>query len=131
MTTRAIVGSLTMMFVLAFPAHADGKEEFQKYFNDVATRVKATDNPSEKREILNGSFHTMVKALDMVQNSPGISQEDRAGIDRLRATVQEKQNELEGSNGFTRVPDGQLNAFSQYVVQDMEQADQIITISLD
>jgi hypothetical protein len=29
-----------------------------------------------------------------------------------------------------RVPDEQLNAFSDYVVQDMEQADQIITISL-
>jgi hypothetical protein len=29
-----------------------------------------------------------------------------------------------------RVSDGQLNNFSNYVVQDMEQADQVITISV-
>ncbi len=35
-----------------------------------------------------------------------------------------------GSNGYERVADAQLNAFSDYVVQDMEQADKSITISL-
>ena len=63
--------------------------------------------------------------------SPLISQEDRAGIDRFKATLQEKQDELAGLKGFERVPDAQLNAFSDYVVQDMEQAaDRTITISL-
>ncbi len=42
-----------MMFVLALPANAGGKGELQKYFSDAASKVKATDNPSEKREILN------------------------------------------------------------------------------
>lgn len=130
MTVRIVFGSIAMMCVLAFPAHADGKRELQKYFSDTATEVKETGNPAEKREILNESLHTMSKALDVLRSSPGISQEDRVGIDRLKATVQEKLNELEGSNGFVRVPDNQLNAFSDYVVQDMEQADQMITISL-
>jgi hypothetical protein len=35
-----------------------------------------------------------------------------------------------GSNGYDRVADAQLNAFSDYVVQDMEQAERQITISL-
>ena len=35
-----------------------------------------------------------------------------------------------GSNGYERVSDAQLNAFSDYVVQNMEQADKTITISL-
>jgi len=92
--------------------------------------VKATDNPSEKREILSESFQTMSKALDMVRSSPSITKDDGVAIDRFKATLQERQDELAGSNGYVRVSDEQLNAFSDYVVQDMEQADQIITISL-
>jgi hypothetical protein len=130
MTARMIFGSFVMMCVLALSAQADGKGEIQKYFNDAAAKVKATANPSEKRAILNKSFNEMSKALDMVQRSPGISQDDRAGIDRLQATVHEWRNELEGSNGYLRVPDGELNAFSNYVVQDMEQAGPVIAISL-
>ena len=130
MKTRIVFGFIVMMFVLALPTNAGGKEQFQKYFSDAASKVKATDNPSEKRAILNESFQTMSKALDMVQRSPLISKEDIFAIDRFKATLQEKQDELAGSNGFVRVPDGQLNAFSNYVVQDMEQAAQMVTISL-
>jgi hypothetical protein len=129
MKTRIAFGSIVMMFVLALPVHAGGKGDLQKYFSDVANKVKATENPSEKRAILNESFHTMSKALDMVQSSPLISKDDRVGINRFKATLQEKQDELAGSNGYVRVSDKQLNAFSDYVVQDMEQAD-TITISV-
>ena len=66
----------------------------------------------------------------MVQRSPSNSKEDGVVIDRVKVIVQEKQDELAGSSGYERVSDEQLNAFSDYVVQDMEQADQIITISL-
>ena len=59
-----------------------------------------------------------------------ISKEDLIGIDRLKATLQAKQNELTGINGYERVSDEQLNNFSNYVLQDMEQADQMVTISL-
>jgi hypothetical protein len=130
MTARIVFGSIVMMFVLALPATAGEKGELQKYFNDVANKVKATDNPSEKRTILTESFQTMSKALDMVQKMPLISKDDGAGMDRVKAMLQEKQDELAGTNGYVRVSDAQLNAFSNYVVQDMEQADQVISISL-
>jgi hypothetical protein len=129
MKARIAFGSIVMMFVLSLPVSAGGKGDLQKYFSDAANKVKATDNPSEKRAILNESFHTMSKALDMVQSSPLISKDDRVGINRFKATLQEKQDELAGSNGYMRVSDKQLNAFSDYVVQDMEQAD-TITISV-
>jgi hypothetical protein len=119
-----------MMFILALHANADGKGDLQKYFSDAANKVKATDNPSEKRTILNESFQTMSKALDMVQRSPLISKDDGVAIDRFKAILQEKQDELAGRNGYVRVSDGQLNAFSDYVVQDMEQAAVTIVISL-
>ena len=130
MKARIAIGFMVLMFVLTLPASAGVKGELQKYFNNTATKVKATDNPSEKRAILNESFQTMSKALDMVQRSPSISKNDDAGIERVKAMLQEKQDELAGTNGCVRVPDQQLNAFSNYVVQDMEQADQIISISL-
>ena len=59
-----------------------------------------------------------------------MSANDLAGIHQLRIALQEKQDELAGHNGYVRVSDERLNAFSDYVVQDMEQADQVITISV-
>ncbi len=72
----------------------------------------------------------MSAALDIVKSLPLVSNDDVEGINRLKATLQQKQDELAGNNGYARVPDNQLNAFSDYVVQDMEQADQVVTISL-
>jgi hypothetical protein len=130
MLARTVFGVVVMMFVLIQAGFAGGKDDIQKYFNDTASKVKATTDPAEKRAILDKSLQTMSKALDKVQKSPLISKEDREGIKKFKATLKENQDELAGSNGFERVPDAQLNAFSDYVVQNMEQADKTITISL-
>jgi hypothetical protein len=130
MTARNVVGLFAVICLLGPTASAGGKGELQKYFSDAETKVKATDNPSDKRRILNESFQTMSKALDLLQESPLVSDEDGTVIRRLRATVQERQDELAGRNGYVRVADERLNDFSAYVVQDMEQADQFITISV-
>lgn len=130
MTARIALGSIVMMFLLAFPATAGGKGELQKHFSDVATKVKATEDPSEKRAILEESFQAMLTALDMVQRSELISKDDGVALDLFKATLREKQDELAGTNGFERVPDGQLNNFADYVVQSVEQADGTITISV-
>ena len=119
-----------MIFVLALPARAGGKEELQNYFSNTADKVKAAVDPSEKRAILDESFQTMSKALEIAQSSPLIANDDLIGIDRFSAALQEKQDELAGSNGFVRVSDDQFDAFSDYVVQDSEQAAEVITISL-
>ena len=122
--------SIFMMFMLAIPVNADAKGELKQYFSKAADKVKATENADEKREILNEAFNSMSKILDKVLSSELISESDYAGIEQYKATLQQKQNELEGSNGYQRVPDAQLNAFADYVVQDMEQADSTITISV-
>lgn len=131
MFTRTAIRVVIMMCVLVYAGVAVGQtNNVQQYFNDAACKVKATADPSQKRDILNDKLQTMSKALDVIQSSPLVSNTDRAGIDRLKASLQEKQDELAGTNGFVPVPDDQLNAFSEYVVQDMEQADQTITIGL-
>ncbi len=122
--------SILLIFVLVIPANAGGEEKLQKHFNNVANKVKATENSFEKRKILSESFQDMLKALDKVKSSSLISKEDQIGIDRFKSTLQEKQDELAGNNGYQRVSDEQLNAFANYVVQDMEQADAMISISV-
>lgn len=131
-TMKAIVAftSVLIMFVLVIPANAGGKGELQKHFNKVANKVKATENAAEKRAILENSFRDMSEALDKVQSSFLVSKEDKDGIEDLKASLKENQDELAGINGYERVPDAQLNNFSNYVVQNMEQADSTITISV-
>jgi len=127
MFTRTVLGFIFMIFILVQAGNAG---DIQNYFSDTATKVKATTDPAQKRAILDKSLQTMSTALDRVENSGLISQDDRAGINRLKADLQEKQDELTGSNGYAGVADAQLNAFSDYVVQSMEQADQYVTISV-
>jgi hypothetical protein len=119
-----------MMLVMGFAGIAHGQDRLQNHFSDAASKVKAAADPAQKRAILDESFADMLEALNTVRSSPLISEDDRAGIDRLKVIVGEKQDELAGINGFERVPDLELNAFADYVVQDMEQADQQVTISL-
>jgi hypothetical protein len=119
-----------MTAVLAFTASAGGKGELQKYFGNTAQKVKATVNPAEKRAILQESFQAVSGALEIMDASSALSQADQAGLNQFKASLRDKQDELAGLNGYQPVPDGQLNAFSDYVVQDMEQADETITISL-
>lgn len=130
MLGRTALRIMVITFVMAYAGIALGQDGLKKYFNDASVKVKATANQSQKREILNTSFEKMSKALGKVQSSPLVSNDDRAGIELIKATLQEKQDELSGLNGYERVSDEQLDAFADYVVQDMEQADQQITISL-
>lgn len=125
-----VIMFIVTMLVMAYAGIVFGQDGLQKYFNDASLKVKATTDPLQKREILNKSFENMSKALDKVQTSPLISKHDQDGIAFLKATLQEKQDELAGLNGYERVSDKQLDAFSDYVVQDMEQATQTVTISL-
>lgn len=123
-----VLGLVMMMFLHINTGTAEGN--VNTFFSDTASKVKATAEPAQKRDILEKSFRTMSEALDMVQSSALISNEDRAGVDIIRTALQEKQDELLGLNGFERVSDSQLDAFSDYVVQDMEQAAETVTIGL-
>jgi hypothetical protein len=122
--------SVLLALVTVLPLNAGGKNELQKYFSDTSKKVKETNSPAEKRKILDESFKSMFDALNKVQGFIFVSKNDRLGIDKYKASLQEKQDELTGSNGFTRVSDDHLNSFSDYVVQDNEQAAEMITISV-
>jgi hypothetical protein len=130
MLTKITVCLIVAIGALGYAGVALGQDSVHGYFNDTSLKVKATDNPVEKREILSKSLADMTKALDTIKGAPMTSEQDDINVDRIQATLQEKSDELVGTNGFERVPDNQLNAFSSYIVQDMEQADKSITLSL-
>ena len=130
MLRRIRVRLLVLIGVLGFAGVAFGQDKVHEYFNDTALKVKATESPVQKREILSKSLTDMTKALDTVKGAPMTSEQDDAELGRMQAMLQEKTDELAGTNGFERVSDDQLNAFSTYIVQDMEQADKSITVSL-
>jgi hypothetical protein len=121
---------VALMLALVKTGNAQGTDKNQNYFSDTADKVKATADPAQKRELLDNSLQSMSAALARVEKAGLVKKDDRAGVDRFRATLQDKQDELVGVSGFTAVPDADLNAFADYVVQDMEQAAETITISL-
>jgi hypothetical protein len=108
----------------------DSKKELRKYINSVITEAKEADDPSEKREILNNLFTKLDYALETVQSSHAISSEESEGIAVYKEKVNEIYNELNGLNGFERVADKDLNQFANYSLQSLEQADQVIIISV-
>ncbi len=130
MLTRITLRLIVVIVALGCAGVAFSQDRVHEYFNDTARKVQATENPIQKREILSKSLVDMTKVLDTVKNAPLTSEQDDAKLDRVKATLLEKSEELAGTNGFDRVPDDQLNAFSTYIVQDMEQADKTISIGL-
>ena len=128
--TKKALHLLVVLGVLGWAGTAMSQDKVHNYLNDTSLKIKAATSPEQKREILTHSLSEMTRAIDTVKGAPLATDQDRANLDRLQVTLQEKSDELVGANGFDRVPDDQLNAFSTYVVQDMEQADKTITVSL-
>lgn len=127
--------SLAVLFVIglqvsAIAQNSDATAKFKKYINNVVQKVEKAESPDQKRKILNESFDNMVSAFDKVASMQGVSQTDKKAISKLKTDIIEKKNELNGLNGFAGVKDNRLNNFANYVQQDMEQADETITISV-
>jgi len=121
---------VVVLGALGFAGSALAQDTVHGVLNETSMQVKATSDPDQKREILTRSLGAVSRAIETVQGAPLTSAQDNAALERLQGTIREKSDELAGLNGFERVPDNQLDAFSTYVVQDMEQAERTVTISL-
>lgn len=128
--SAGIIASFLLLFFFTSALNAgDARREFQKYINTSIEKVKETDNPVEKRKILNDMFNDLTTAIETVKGY-NVPEEDIVQLEILKNQFTEKQDELNGTNGFEKVQDSQLNNFAGYVQQDIEQADTIVTISL-
>ncbi|MEX0928246.1 MAG: hypothetical protein WDZ53_02500 [Balneolales bacterium] len=106
------------------------ENEIKKYINHIVHQVKLTGDPAEKRLILDESLVTLQEALTRVHTFAALTGADQRNINSLVTDIREKQDELHGANGYSRVGDSELNDFSEFIQQDLEQANRTITISV-
>lgn len=125
----AIFSLLTFFLAGSAFAGNDTQKELKDYFNKVNQKVKQTEDPAQKRAILNNSFDDLLKAFNTAGQMP-LSEYDREGIDYFKKKILDKKNELNGLNGYNKVADANLNQFSNYSMQQFEQSAEYITISV-
>lgn len=105
-------------------------ETLKQHFNETVQEVKQTDTADEKRSLLNGSFDKMIQSLEQITAEANLTDDDLAKLNTLKSNIEEKKNELNGLDGFDEIGDEDLDEFSDYSQQHMEQANRTITISL-
>lgn len=129
---------LTTLFMMAFFAIStslsaqttNAHTKLKTHINDMVQKVHKADSPEDKRTILNSDLDNLITAVDRVESMGSVSEEDKKGLSEFKASLQEKHDELNGKGDFNRVQNNQLNNFANFIQQDFEQADRVVTLSL-
>ncbi len=132
-TIRLIISSILLLFAVQSMAQAqstDITETFKKHFNKTVQQVEETESADQKRILLNESFAKMLEAVDRIESRANLSKDEIAQLNSFENGILEKKNELNGSDGFDKVADEDLDDFSEYSQDFMEQADKTLTIGL-
>lgn len=114
----------------AFAQSGNFSDIFKQHFNETVQQVKSSDDPDEKRAYLNQSFDKMLNAIDRIENSAVLSEDESAQLLSFKEDIEEKKSELNGLDGFDEIVDEDLDDFSNFSQQAMEQANRTITLSL-
>lgn len=131
---KLIISFLFLLFTATVvPLQAQSSNAHDKLkseINNMVESVEEAETAVEKREILNTSFDKLITTFNRVQSMDRVPEADKEALADFKNSIQEKKNELNGTNGYEKVPDSELNDFAQFVQQDFEQADRFITISV-
>jgi len=107
-----------------------GSDALKKHINTVVEKVEKTDSPDQKREVLNESLSDMITAIEKVSKKSSVSDTDKESLAEFKKMLNDRKDELNGANGFTRISNNQLNRYANFIQQDIEQADRTLTLSL-
>lgn len=124
---------LLLFTITSVPVHAqkpDAHDRLKKQINEMVENVHKSETAVEKRNVLNHSFDNLITTFEKVEAMEQVPQSDKEALANFKNSIQEKKDELNGTNGYEKVPNTQLDKFADYVQQDIEQADRAITISL-
>lgn len=130
--------SVTVLFAAAlflagvnssFAQSTKAADMLKNHVNKVVHKVEKAKKPQKKRSILNHSFDRMLKAFNKAGKIKMLSKSDQAALNKLTNNIKQKKYELNGTHGFKRVTNSQLNHFANYFQQDLEQAN-TVTISI-
>src|SRR5690554_5290048 len=105
-------------------------EIFKEHINKTAQEVKSTDNPDEKRALLNDSFERMLTAIEKIETRASLTEAELARLEAMKVEIEDRSNQLNGLDGYDEVMDEDLDDFNDYSQQSMEQARRTITISV-
>lgn len=105
-------------------------ESFKKHFNETVQAVQETDNADEKRAILNESFNKMITVIDRIESMASLNDDEISLLAAYKFDLTEKQNQLNGLDGYDEIMDEDLDGFSNYSQDMIEQANRTITIGL-
>lgn len=114
----------------AFAQSTNITETFKKHFNETVQEVHATEKADEKRAVLNESFNKMIAAIDRIESVASLTEEESANLNSYKLGLTEKVNELNGLDGFDEIMDEDLDDFSNFSQDFIEQANRTITIGV-
>ncbi len=132
-TLYTILASMLLVCAIqttSFAQSTDVTETFKKHFNETVQAVHATDNADEKRAILNESFSKMINVIDQIESRASLTEDEIANLNSYKLDLTEKMNELNGLDGFDEIMDEDLDDFSNFSQDFIEQANRTITIGI-
>ncbi|SMO53822.1 hypothetical protein [Gracilimonas mengyeensis] len=120
-----------MTFALPLQAQsADAHEKLKKHINEMVEQVQEESDVQQKRVMLNKSLDDLIKAVDRVESNKMVPDSDKKALADFKESLTDRKNELNGTNGYAKVPGNQLNDYANFIQQEMEQADKVVTLSL-
>ena len=106
------------------------EDQLKNYMNEITLKVKGTEDPVQKRALLNETLRDILKAVKIVKALPSTTEREKKFLGNFEESMQAKYDELNGLNDFERVADEDLDSFTDYVLQDLEQARNYVTMGL-
>lgn len=121
-----------LIFALQTTAFAQSSvtETLKQHFNQTVQSVNETDDAVEKRAILNESFNKMIAAIDRIETMASLTEEESEMLKSYKFGLTEKLSELNGLDGFNEISDEDLDEFSSFSQDYIEQADRTVTIGI-
>ena len=132
-TLYALLASVLLVCAIqttSFAQSSNITETFKKHFNETVQAVHETESADEKRAILNESFNKLIIAIDRIESVSSLTEDESASLNSYKIGLTEKLNELNGLDGFDEIMDEDLDDFSNFSQDFIEQANRTITIGI-
>ncbi len=130
---RILITSLFLIFsaqTMVFAQSANVSKMFKNHFHDTVELVHQTESPIAKRMLLNDSFSKMIKAIEKIESTASLTDDEVLQLASFKNGIIDRRDELNGSNGFDSIADEDLDEFSSFSQDFMEQADRTVTIGV-
>lgn len=124
---------ILMVFTMHTAAYAQSPnvtEAFKKHFNETVQNVHEAEHAEDKRSILNKSLNRMITTIDRIESLTSLDTDESNSLNSYKVGLTDLLSELNGVDGYEGVADEDLDEFSSYSQNFIEQANRTITIGV-